>query len=1089
MKIQMLLRLLAYPRLHLPLFYQQIKTLSTATSSSVTKPYPSYVERQITINVNTSPGDEFIEIDQETKAKVAKPATYIRSTVNYVDTNPLGDKNQPIVLLVHGYPGTHESTRNLIEEFQQRDFRCIAPDMPYCGKTKMPLWGTLLWGNSVFLRGRFLGELLKSIMGNKLLPIHTVVGVHENAFALVSLIDQYEYFRCKSLIMIDPVPRKLLRFFPLAKLVFDFGRLPLHWPIAKFLLQALGYKDLLKYSQQDIMGALRIWMLENTREYDAYIHNLWLSRLRTMMVVSDEDRFLNRKLLDELIKDLAVEPFNKSNIANAVIRKYACNHDELLTDRVSHVADDIETFVSATLKSPAATLAQSYTSTITKEKEQKKPIKTINNQQDGAKTELDENSYRRAAANDFFSQAFGPSKSELKPNQPHSIRSAFEAVASGFIQKLPPGTKRETLESMYSSLVYYFMYRRRNKFIILLVIIFCILVFFHSTSRQNSPRTKKSVNVLQKSINGKKVRVNRDTYTTPEPCHGCPGENGQGVQLTAEESVGLDAVMKKEFFNLRASEKISLWRSIPDTRDSMCKSVEYPPDLPTASVVIVFKNERWSPVLRTVYSVLNRSPKHLLKEVILVDDQSDIEEMGQRLDDYCEEHFGDLVRILRAPTRLGLIKAKNYGGRNATGDVVVFLDAHCEANTGWLEPLVYRIKQKRTAILCPIIDLINAFALSYNSGQPNSIGVFTWSLHFSWSGIFPRLLNTRQSRIDPISLEPLLLRIKQKRSAILCPGIDMISDSNMGYGGTGDGSVGGFWWSLHFNWIPVPARIRNAQKSRIDPYPSPTMAGGLLAAHREYFFEIGGYDDDMEWENCHTSIDSFYMPCVGWRKLGNFLSCHPYNMTGAKGKGDVHGRNSMRLAEVWMDDYKRFYYMHRHDLKGKDYGDVEDRRAIRQRLNCKSFKWYLENVFPEKFILDENVHGFGELRNPASSLCLDTLGKDEKGSLQLAIFSCQNGASANQYFSLTKTDQLRREDTCALISGRGSDGTGVILSQCDYSDQSQKWTHEKNGTIVHHPSELCLDVEGLANNDQVKLRKCQPNKRSQQWLFEHYATT
>ncbi|CAF5047810.1 unnamed protein product, partial [Rotaria sp. Silwood1] len=24
------------------------------------------------------------------------------------------------------------------------------------------------------------------------------------------------------------------------------------------------------------------------------------------------------------------------------------------------------------------------------------------------------------------------------------------------------------------------------------------------------------------------------------------------------------------------------------------------------------------------------------------------------------------------------------------------------------------------------------------------------------------------------------------------------------------------------------------------------MVGGLLAAHREYFFEIGGYDDDME---------------------------------------------------------------------------------------------------------------------------------------------------------------------------------------------------------------------------------------------------
>ena len=62
--------------------------------------------------------------------------------------------------------------------------------------------------------------------------------------------------------------------------------------------------------------------------------------------------------------------------------------------------------------------------------------------------ELDENSYRRAAANDFFSQAFGASKSELKPNQPHSIRSAFETVASGFVQKPPPGTQRETLESV-----------------------------------------------------------------------------------------------------------------------------------------------------------------------------------------------------------------------------------------------------------------------------------------------------------------------------------------------------------------------------------------------------------------------------------------------------------------------------------------------------------------------------------------------------------------------------------------------------------------------------------------------------------------
>jgi len=42
-------------------------------------------------------------------------------------------------------------------------------------------------------------------------PIHTVIGFHENAYTLMSMIDQYEYFRCKSLVLIDPAPRKLVR--------------------------------------------------------------------------------------------------------------------------------------------------------------------------------------------------------------------------------------------------------------------------------------------------------------------------------------------------------------------------------------------------------------------------------------------------------------------------------------------------------------------------------------------------------------------------------------------------------------------------------------------------------------------------------------------------------------------------------------------------------------------------------------------------------------------------------------------------------------------------------------------------------------
>ena len=67
--------------------------------------------------------------------------------------------------------------------------------------------------------------------------------------------------------------------------------------------------------------------------------------------------------------------------------------------------------------------------------------------------------------------------------------------------------------------------------------------------------------------------------------------------------------------------------------------------------------------MRTVYSVLNRSPRHLIKEILLIDDDSQIEEVKKPLEDYCEEHFGEIVKIFRTPKRLGLIAGRNFGGR------------------------------------------------------------------------------------------------------------------------------------------------------------------------------------------------------------------------------------------------------------------------------------------------------------------------------------------------------------------------------------------------------------------------------------------
>lgn len=514
---------------------------------------------------------------------------------------------------------------------------------------------------------------------------------------------------------------------------------------------------------------------------------------------------------------------------------------------------------------------------------------------------------------------------------------------------------------------------------------------------------------------------NNDDDSVLAPPQELPGELGKAVvlptNLTGDVKKMVDDGWLKNAFNQYASDMISVHRTLPDPRDEWCKEPgRYSSSLPKTSVIICFHNEAWSVLLRTVHSVLDRSPPELVHEIILVDDYSDMDHLKGQLEDYWSKERK--VKIVRAPKRVGLIRARLLGFDHATGQTLTYLDSHCECAEGWLEPLLDRIARNATTVVCPVIDVIDDTTLQF---------------------------------------------IYHDSSAV---------------------NVGGFDWNLQFNWHAVPDHEKKRHKNTAEPVWSPTMAGGLFSIDREFFKTLGTYDEGFDiWGGENLELSFKVWMCGGTLEIvpcshvGHiFRKRSPYKWR--KGINVLH-RNSVRLAEVWLDEHKKYYYQRIGNDKG-DFGDISPRKALREDLKCKSFKWYLDTIYPELFIPGDAVAN-GEIRNLGygSKTCVDSAARKSDMHKPVGLYPCHR-QGGNQFWLYSKTGEIRRDEACLDYSGQE-----VILYPCHGSRGNQFWDYDSEKKLIRHgSSDKCMAINSAKT--KLVMEHCDPESAHQKWNMENY---
>ena len=90
-----------------------------------------------------------------------------------------------------------------------------------------------------------------------------------------------------------------------------------------------------------------------------------------------------------------------------------------------------------------------------------------------------------------------------------------------------------------------------------------------------------------------------------------------------------------------------------------------------------------------------------------------------------------------------------------------------------------------------------------------------------------------------------------------------------------------------------------------------------------------------------------------------------------------------------------------------DIGPLDKMLALRKKLECKPFSWFMENVYPTNMFADPTeIAALSEVRNEGTNQCLDTYGHGKFGE-SFGLYN-SHGSGGSQMFVYMKTKKQLR---------------------------------------------------------------------------------